>query len=171
MCTVRMAQTHTVEVYSPRRALRHDCIGTYASMKTVVSQLLNTDTLLEALTFIEYSDRDCFKKRSYDGAVFIKGRNVDLGNYCYSVLWHMCVDRARRQPESQLCRIMESLISKYPSLDVAIPPDNEWYQWESYNSMELKGDVIEVLLAFARLTGSAIPAARRKDRLAVNHLV
>ena len=85
------------------------------------------------------------KKESYEGVLYRRGRAYDAGNWKYSVLYYL-LEYISKQTKDEYKAYFEELHRHYTSLD-----------YESHKAYELRGDIIEAALKWARLTGPNHP--------------
>ena len=110
--------------------------------------------LLPCIASMHNIDAAEFKSITNEGVVFIENKPRDLGNYRYSLFF----DALYRTPccdgtvvtdlgnkYNGLLGALNNLVDKYESLALQHPP--------TYAMLVRKGDVIEFLLADARLSG------------------
>ena len=138
--------------------LRSEAIPACESLYATVRSISMSTVMQETLMFVVSEDitREEFKTRSQEGLVIeTSRRHLDYGNYCYGMLYHLCMFYACRHSP-----VINSLYSqakeRYPTLDME-------HQY-NHHSLSMQGDVIEVALAIARETGPAIIAAARYER-------
>ena len=122
-------------------------------MDHCVEQLAGSAALRHGLETIKKSSSDEFKKLSHEGFVWIKRRPIDSGNWVYSLLFGWLL-RARAPPD--VVELFQVLGTRYATLRRDHPTSSD--------SMERRGDVLEVMLAECRLTGPSIPKATRDER-------
>ena len=103
-------------------------------------------------------DRKQFKEWSRAGLVMMEGRNWDLGNWAYAVLFQLMSHLATDGTHDAILSFLDTLKKKWPSLAPEAP--------DSTASRSLKGDVIECVLAVSFADGPVWPeevrVAKRK---------
>ena len=112
------------------------------SLVNIVHQMLRIERFSEVLRGIQSMTREEFKAESHGGAVFTANRPRDLGNYLYSVLYDSLF-RVSHAVSPEKVELFRALESQYETLGLHHPP--------TATSLEMKGDVMEVLLADSRL--------------------
>ena len=122
-------------------------------MDHCVKQLGGSAALRQGLETILHIRSDEFKQLSHDGFVWIKRRPIDSGNWVYSLLFGRLL-RVRAPPD--VVELLQALGTRYATLRRDHPTSSD--------SMERRGDVLEVVLAECRLTGPSIPKATRDYR-------
>ena len=100
--------------------------------------------------------RQDFKDHSNRGGIWQKKVYYDIGSFAYAVLYNLLMEEALRQdgssPEMTLYNY-RCLVNKYESLDI------------QHCNWEIKGDVIECLLATSAETGTMVHPDDKKQRL------
>ena len=121
--------------------------------------LLENDHCTDLLEQILGLPRQQFKDTANEGFVWNakRKRHVDAGNWTYSLLWEYLI---RQAPPGH---VVHRLASKYTSLHFEHP-------YTSF-ALELRGDVIEFVLADLRYTGPSVPAATLRHRLEVRRTI
>ena len=122
-------------------------------MHHCVEQLAGSAALRQGLETIVNVSSDEFKQLSHDGFIWIKRRPIDSGNWVYSLLFGWLL-RVRAPPD--VVELLQALGTRYATLLRDHPTSSD--------SMERRGDVLEVVLAQCRLTGPSIPKATRVYR-------
>jgi len=113
------------------------------------------DELIPGVMFdIVCEPRDAFKHTSNHGAIWIKGRGIDLGNFSYALLYILMMEDALENSEAPdgVPGMYLALRDRYESLDIA------------HGNWELKGDVIECILSKALQTGPSVHPDDVKQR-------
>ena len=105
------------------------------------------------------SERRSFKKTSNKGFVWIRKRPQDIGNFAYALLYIFLVEDAMQYHLEPMMfqRFYWDLRDRYETVDVDHP------NWE------VKADVIECILAKARLTGPSVNSDDIGQRLKFMH--
>ncbi len=129
----------------------------FRQMQQSVDVIVNSLTLVEAVTFINSNSRQRFKDRSHEGAVFRHGRSCDEGNWPYSLLFQMLLKAVTDD------HCLHTLGKTYQSLAVN--------SQSSMDALSLQGDVIEVVLAICREQGPAVQRPLQADRRLVHQSV
>ena len=100
--------------------------------------------------------RTNFKTKSNRCGIWQTKRYHDIGNFAYAVLYNLLMEDALVQnglsPAMTLVQY-KWLVNKYESLDI------------EHNNWEIKGDVIECILATANETGPMVHPDDRKQRM------
>ena len=92
--------------------------------------------MMSLLSVLASEPREYCKAWSHEGAICIRGRSTDAGNYAYSVVWTlMCRHSGPAGP------VLIYLQEKWPSL---------MHDHNSDSALVMKGDMIEALLAICR---------------------
>ena len=122
-----------------------------------IRQLDDCDELIPCcMTDIIHGTRKNFKTTSNRGGIWQKKRYYDIGNFAYAVLYNLLMEDALVQnglsPEMTLFNY-KCLVNKYESLDI------------EHSNWEIKGDMIECILATANETGPAVHPDDRKQRM------
>jgi hypothetical protein len=131
---------------------RRKCIA----LLTTLKDIFDSPTWTEGLQLILSMDREEFKTLSSEGLVFRKKRSYDLGNWSYALVYQLHGCYLMMSGDCKLSSDMVTLAEHYESLDINCVPSNE--------SLSMKGDVVEVVLALARRTGVAIPPDKVRER-------
>ena len=129
-----------------------------ALFQTVVL-LSQHPTLATAVEDISRIDRKDFKDQSNLGCVYRGGKPIDIGNYRYCMLYQLI---CRQTDEGPLLAALREMWCLYSSTSIEAPP--------SYKSIEMKGDVVELVLAYCRLTGPNISPRARANHISFNQL-
>ena len=99
-------------------------------------QVVASPLMMSLLSVLASEPREYCKAWSHEGAICIRGRSTDPGNYAYSVFWTL------------MCRCSE------PASPVLISLQEQWPSlMDDHNSdsaCSMKGDMIEALLAMWR---------------------
>ena len=135
-------------------------LGLLVEMDQCVRQLGKSAALRQGLETILDISSDEFKELSYDGFVWIKGRPIDSGNWVYSLLFGWLL---RGRVPLNIVGLLRSLGKRYATLREGHPTSSD--------SMERRGDVLEVVLSQCRLTGMSIPKATRAYRECAHGLI
>lgn len=135
-------------------------LGLLVEMDQCVRQLGKSAALRQGLETILDISSDEFKELSYDGFVWIKGRPIDSGNWVYSLLFGWLL---RGRVPLNIVGLLQALGNRYATLRRDHPTSSD--------SMERRGDVLEVVLAQCRLTGPSIPKATRAYRECAHGLI
>ena len=122
-----------------------------------IRQLDSCDELIPGcMSDIVKGTRQGFKDHSNRGGIWHKKLYYDIGNFAYAILYNLLMEEALRQdgssPEVTLYAY-RCLVNKYESLDV------------QHGNWEIKGDVIECLLATSAETGTMVHPDDIKQRL------
>jgi len=129
----------------------------------VVELLLANTEFIQAIRDLTGTERRTFKNQSYCGAVWIGRRYKDLGNICYCVLFQLLWYVAKSPNHAAQLELLQELSDCWPSLGDKWDPSSD--------SIEMKADVIEYVLAVARLTGDAVSNSQRVPRSECNQLI
>ena len=116
-------------------------------LKHLVRGAWDCDELIPSVMHeILCAERETFKSTSNQGEIFVKGRGVDIGNFAYSLLYILMMQDALKNGAApyNVARMYNYLTERYESLQI------------NHVNWELKGDVIECILARATLLGPAI---------------
>ena len=116
-------------------------------------------TLATAVADISRTDRKTFKSLSNTGCIYCRRKAIDIGNYRYCMLYQLICRQTYHNPLLAALRKMWCL---YSSTSIEAPP--------SYKSIEMKGDVLEFVLAYCRLTGPNISPRARANHISFNQL-
>jgi len=108
-------------------------------------------------------ERPEFKQQSNEGFVWQKRRHVDCGNVAYCVLFQMLSRIIEGKKRCEMRDVFDQLVLRYPSLNLRAE--------HTERSMNLKGDVIEFLLAKCRETGPMVDADLIDRRISFNRLL
>ena len=126
--------------------------------------ILNSPVLLDTLVFLQHLTRQAVQDMSHYGAVFYGGRQrrwVDLGNWSYACLYNCLYRRSSfRGDHVGVHSLLNALAAKWPSVELKAAPTT--------GSIELKGDIMEAVLAQCRLTGPAVATGVRDARISLN---
>ena len=121
-----------------------------ASMMAAVIQMLGNAALAAGIEDILNRSRESFKARSNEGFVWHERRWQDFGNYRYAVLYQLLF-RLAVFYKMDARDLFVRLGARYSSLEMKASITSA--------SLELRGDVIEVILADCRETGPAVDKA------------
>ena len=133
-----------------------------AVLMAVVDEITRHPMLLDRLDYILSIDRDTFKDESHRGAVWHHGQHVDHGNYIYTMLFQLLGRRGGPQ-HAEVAIALFDIGVRYPSLKLDAPC--------STASASMKGDVVEVMLAACRETGTAVAQHLIERRVSFNGLM
>ena len=122
---------------------------------TIEEACIDNEYLLQLLGELALEIRPTIKDRSYDGVFFIRARAVDLGNWQYSVAFHVMRSLAARKLNAG-ADPFQLLLSSFESL---------------MGNSELQGDILECVLATLLLTGNAVDAKLRETRIKLHVLL
>ena len=129
-----------------------------ALLHTVVL-LSQHPTLTTAIEHISQIDRQKFKSLSNVGCMYRGRKAIDIGNYRYCMLYQLICRQTYQDP---LLAALRKIWCLYSSTSIDAPP--------SYKSIEMKGDVLEFVLAYCRLTGPNISPRARANHISFNQL-
>jgi hypothetical protein len=135
-------------------------LGLLVEMDQCVRELGRSAALRQGLETILDISSDEFKELSYDGFIWIRGRPIDAGNYVYALLFGWLL---RGRVPLNIVELLQALGNRYATLRRDHPTSSD--------SMERRGDVLEVVLAQCRLTGPSIPKATRAYRECAHGLI
>ena len=116
-------------------------------------------TLTTAVADISRTDRNNFKSLSNTGCIYCRRKAIDIGNYRYCMLYQLICRQIYHNP---LLAALRKIWGLYSSTSIEAPP--------SYKSIEMKGDVLEFVLAYCRLTGPNISPRARANHISFNQL-
>lgn len=128
-----------------------------------VLALLQKKTVCDELNFLKFSSRAEFKEKSQGGAIRFKRRFVDIGNWKYSVIFNMMIKAAEEIEDPTCLSFFQQLTSSYPTCRF----DADYTD----NSISMKGDVIECILATCNLRGPAVDKNSVHDRKEVHDII
>ena len=134
-----------------------------ARLTGLVNAMVRNPVLQTGLQQVLGFTRSEFKEHSNRGFVWTDRHLVDLGNYRYAVVYHFLWRFARHNRLHALTFLFDSLSDVYTSLELKAD--------FTYHSLEMKGDVIECVLADCLLTGPAIESETRRNRREFNDRV
>jgi hypothetical protein len=135
-------------------------LGLLVEMDQCVRELGRSAALRQGLETILDISSDEFKELSYDGFIWIRGSPIDAGNYVYALLFGWLL---RGRVPLNIVELLQALGNRYATLRRDHPTSSD--------SMERRGDVLEVVLAQCRLTGPSIPKATRAYRECAHGLI
>ena len=124
------------------------------ALTRVMKEMLDNPVLTEVLQSLLRDEID-MKEFSRDGAVHIRRRNVDIGNFKYAFLF-CSLARLSRTCHKHLAGLFIQLGERYETL-VINAPFTETMLW-------MKGDVMECVLAKSLLTGALIKEDEKLPR-------
>ena len=116
---------------------------------------MNNDVFNRCLFEILEVDRTVFKARSNDGFVYMKRRQVDLGNYSYAMLFHLALHISKGKEFEGTQALFKAIAKRYGYLAD---------KTTSEAALELKADVIEYMLQDCKKTGVLIAPDLVRER-------
>ena len=122
-----------------------------------IRQLDDCDELIPGcMREILKGSRSNFKNHSHRGGILQKKKYYDIGNFAYAVLYNILIEDALTQnglSPSMTLYNYGYLVNTYESLNI------------NHSNWEVKGDVIECLLATSMETGPMVHPDDKKQRL------
>ena len=128
----------------------------------ILEEMLTSAVLPAGIKDVLQRCRQSFKTQSNQGFVWHKKRHKDLGNVRYAILYQFLF-RLACHTQAPVTGLFQELEGRYTSLGMQAPITT--------NSAELRGDVIEVILACCRFTGPEVDDTVRQTRVRFNELM
>lgn len=128
-----------------------------------VLALVQKKTVFDELIFLNLSSRAEFKEKSRGGTIRFNRRFVDIGNWRYSVIFNKMIKAAEEIEDPTCLSFFQQLTSSYPTCRF----DADYTD----NSISMKGDVIECILATCNLRGPAVDKNSVQDRKDVHDTI